>query len=567
MNSRMIKSLFTVLALFSASALFAQKQQEMKTVWDIKLSHDFDETGLSESMGIIHGSNDKSFSVVNDADGSVKWSKKFSEIYENIRKVDLQIPMYASKAIFLFDKKLGKDQMVVVDMETGKMLWNTSKYQGITNPDEVLYVPEMDAYAIVTNDALTMVKTRTGEELWSSKTMNTPVGKYFYDANEMAITMVNMPRSFLGAVVKGFKNQIIKFNAKTGEILWEQTYRGLIEKKVVTREPLVSFVLADGNKLMLQLQGLQVYDYQTGKPLWSATYDVSFEEFARVKTPGRVVAKGVYGAVADPLYDGEFVYILDFKSRSSQYLKKYEANSGKLIWTSPEIKNARAIPGVYKIGDMILLQVGGAVEVQGITVQTTTTSSGTVTTKYTSISYNNVKPYNVQAFKAGDGTQAWESERFKKGITNMFPYGNDLIVCSGKALYKVDYLTGNEKYEISLGDDDIALAEKIINPEALGEDVNKDNVIIVGEKGVSAHNMNTGKKVWANRTKDGDFNGIYGTTAFYQKENDDQFAIDVNTGFATFYNARKNSKAEYSSDGKYLYSFEKKSISKLTTRP
>jgi outer membrane protein assembly factor BamB len=148
----------------------------------------------------------------------------------------------------------------------------------------------------------------------------------------------------------------------------------------------------------------------------------------------------------------------------------------------------------------------------------------------------------------------------------MFLNGKDLLVCSGKALYNVDYKTGKEKYEISLEDDDISLAEKIIDPTTLGETVNKDNVIIIGSKGVSAHNMKTGAKVWANRTKSGDFNGIYGTTAFYQKENDDQFAIDVNSGKATFYNARKNAKAEYSSDGNYLYAFEKKVITKLSTK-
>lgn len=375
-----------------------------------------------------------------------------------------------------------------------------------------------------------------------------------------------MPRTFLGSLVKGFKNQILKVNVKNGDVIWEQTYRGYIEKKVITREAVAKFVLADGNKLMLQLNGLQVFDYKTGKPLWSATYDVTFEEFAKVKTPGRVVSKGVYGAVAEPLYDGEFVYILDFKSKSSQYLKKYEVNSGKLVWTSAEIKDARAIPGLYLVDGVLLLQVGGAVEVQGITVQTSTSPSGTITTTYRSISYQNVKPYNVQAFNVADGKQIWESDRFKKGISNMFLNGKDLIVCSGKALYNVDYKTGKEKYEISVEADDISLAEKIINPASLGENVNKDNVIIIGSKGVSAHNMKTGAKVWANRTKSGDFNGIYGTTAFYQKENDDQFAIDVNTGKATFYNARKDAKAEYSSDGDYLYVFEKKMITKLSTK-
>ena len=560
------KTLSLGLFLSLTVSIFAQKTEEMKTVWETKLNYEYDLTGLDENLKIIHGSNEKNFGVLNAEDGSKKRVSKFSEISEDIKKVDLQIPMYESKAIFLFDKKMGKDQMVVVDIETGKKLWSTGKYQGIEDQDEIVYVPEMDAYAVVTKDALTMVKARTGEELWSTKTMNTPVGRYIYDDKEKTITMVNMPRTFLGSLVKGFKNQILKINVKNGDVIWEQTYRGFIEKKVVSREPVAHFVLAEGNKLMLQLNGLQVFDYKTGKPLWSATYDVTFEEFAKVKTPGRVKAKGVYGAVADPLYDGEFVYILDFKSKSSQYLKKYEINSGKLVWTSPEIKDARAIPGLYLVDGVLLMQVGGAVEVQGVTVQTTTTSSGTTTTTYKSISYQNVKPYNVQAFNVADGKQIWESDRFKKGISNMFLNGKDLIVCSGKALYNVDYKTGKEKYEVSLEGDDISLAEKIIDPTSLGENVNKDNVIIIGSKGVSAHNMKTGAKVWANRTKSGDFNGIYGTTAFYQTESDDQFAIDVNTGKATFYNARKNAKAEYSSDGNYLYAFEKKVVTKLSTK-
>lgn len=148
----------------------------------------------------------------------------------------------------------------------------------------------------------------------------------------------------------------------------------------------------------------------------------------------------------------------------------------------------------------------------------------------------------------------------------MFVHEQNLIVCSGKALYSLDYKTGKDLYEVPLEDDDISLAEKIINPYTLGDDVNKENVIIIGNKGVSAHNMKTGKLVWAVRTKSGDFNGIYGTTAFYEKENDDQFAIDVNTGKATFYNARKGGKAMYSADGKYLYSFERKVISKMATK-
>jgi outer membrane protein assembly factor BamB len=554
-----IKLSVCMLAL-GVSAL-AQKPSDMTAVWSTDLSHRFEASGLSEKLNIVHGSNEKNFSAVNAETGKLIWNKEFKEIFEKIKKVDLQIPLYQSKAVLLFDKKMGKDQMVVVDIETGKYLWSTDKYQGIEDADEIVYVSEIDAYAVVTKEALTMVKARTGEEIWSTTKLNTPIAKYLVDRNENTITIANMNRTFLGALFKGFKNQIIKLNLKNGEVIFDIPYFGLVEKKIVTREAVMSMDV-QGDKLFVQLNGLQVFDYKTGKPLWSCTYDVTFEDIS-VGARGNVQRKGIYGAVAPPLFDGEYVYIVEMKSRRSQYIKKYEAISGKLVWTSPEIKEARVIPGIYKIGDMITLQVGGAVEAQYIS--TSRDSEGNVTT-YRVKKYVNVKPYNVQAFKASDGTQVWESENFKKGISNMFPNGENLIICSGKALYSLNAQTGKDNYEVPLKEDDISNAEKIINPSAIGPELNKDNVIIIGEKGVSAHNMKTGAKVWSVRTKDGDFNGIYGTTAFYQKENFDQYAIDVNSGKATFYNARKNSESEYTADGKYMYIFEKKTLTKLSTK-
>lgn len=489
--------ILTGLTIGLASVMsYAQKYDEMKTTWEIEATHPFTETGLSEEKAIVHGSNEKMFTMVSTVDGKVKWSKKFKEIDEQIGKVDLQIPMYESNAVFLFDKKAGKDQMVVVDMETGVKLWSTNKYQGIDDPDEVIYIAELNAYAIVTKTNLTMVKARTGEELWSTVKFSTPVGKYFYDEQENAIVIISMPRNAWQAMFKGFRNQILKINAKNGDVLWEQTFVGIVERKIVTRESVAKIFLR-GDKLFLQLNGLQVYEYKTGSPIWAAAYDVTFaRELVRPKVYGQVVRFGVYEAIAQPLYDGEYVYILDVKSRKSQYLKKYEVNSGKLIWTSPEIKDARVIPGLYKIDDKIILQIGGAVEVQAISKQTYGNGYVQWTQYFRTIKYQNVKPYEVQAFSTNDGTKSWDSERFRKGITNIFPSGKNIVVSSGKALYSLDYKTGKEAYEIALGDDDIGLAEKIVNPAELGDNVSKDNVIVLGEKGVSSHNIATGAKVW-----------------------------------------------------------------------
>lgn len=557
--------ILTGLTIGLASVMsYAQKYDEMKTTWEIEATHPFTETGLSEEKAIVHGSNEKMFTMVSTVDGKVKWSKKFKEIDEQIGKVDLQIPMYESNAVFLFDKKAGKDQMVVVDMETGTKLWSTNKYQGIDDPDEVIYIAELNAYAIVTKTNLTMVKARTGEELWSTVKFSTPVGKYFYDEQENAIVIISMPRNAWQAMFKGFRNQILKINAKNGDVLWEQTFVGIVERKIVTRESVAKIFLR-GDKLFLQLNGLQVYEYKTGSPIWAAAYDVTFaRELVRPKVYGQVVRFGVYEAIAQPLYDGEYVYILDVKSRKSQYLKKYEVNSGKLIWTSPEIKDARVIPGLYKIDDKIILQIGGAVEVQAISKQTYGNGYVQWTQYFRTIKYQNVKPYEVQAFSTNDGTKSWDSERFRKGITNIFPSGKNIVVSSGKALYSLDYKTGKEAYEIALGDDDIGLAEKIINPAELGDNVSKDNVIVLGEKGVSSHNIATGAKVWAVKTKKGEFSGIFGENIFFDTEKGDYFSIDANSGKAKFFDSRKNSKSIVSLDGKSIYVFEGKKILKVS---
>lgn len=552
--------LIGVVAMFATANVKAQKPTAMQQVWQVKLSHDFDESGTDDN--VLYGSNEKNYSVLKTSDGSVVWSSKFKDIYPKINKIDLQFEVFDANALFMFERKMGKDQLVVADLTTGKMLWNSEKYQNIEDMEQVFYVPEMEAFGLVTDKTLSMVKARTGEELWTTDKWNNPISTYLIDKGEGTITMLNMPRTFVGSLFKGFKNQIVKFDIKTGKVIWENTYTGLVQKKVISGKRVVNLNVV-GNKLFLQLNGLQVFDYATGTPLWKAQFDVTFDNvIGHVKGGGRALKKGVYGCVADPIVDGDFVYVIDMKSRSEQYLKKYQLSTGKLIWTSPEIKDAKVMPGLVKIGDMVVLQVGGAVEVQAKTQKKVGDYTITKWLKY----YQNVGPYNVQAFNTNDGKQIWQSDKFKKGITNISSEDNNLLVCSGKALYSIDYKTGKENYEVQLADDDIALAQKIINSTDIGRDiVASGNVLVLGEKGVSCHKIANGSKVWAMRIKDADFNGIYGKTAFFEKENGDVFAIDVNSGKATYCDARKDAKTAYSSDGDYLYLFEKKNVTKLKT--
>ena len=106
---------------------------------------------------------------------------------------------------------------------------------------------------------------------------------------------------------------------KRGDILWESTYIGRADRKVISRDFIYDLTV-DGDKVILQLAGIQVYDYNTGTSLWSAAFDYTPDGV--VKAPSDVVKWGVYDLVADPVVVGDDIYILDMQDKKNQYVKE-----------------------------------------------------------------------------------------------------------------------------------------------------------------------------------------------------------------------------------------------------
>lgn len=542
----------TFAAIFLVTgSLFAQ--EEMTTVWETKCEHKFDEVGVSDSKGFLFGASEKEITVCKNKDGNIMWTKRFKDIAPGLSKVDEQIPMWDANVLFLFDRKMGKDKIACIDISNGTFLWMTDKYQDLSD-ENVVYIPEMEAFALSTKAALTMIKARTGEEIWTTAKFKGVVGAYIVGPDKH-IVMLNYKPSGIAALFAGFKNQIVKINMQSGDVVWEQTYIGMTERKVITREPTARITHENG-KIFLYLHGIQVYDYNTGAQQWNAAFDADLNVVGK---PANAVRFGCYGVVADPVIIGNDVYVVDMKDKRHQFIKKYDLNSGKLLWTSPEIEGAKALPGLYYTNGALILQMGGMIECQAYIREKQKNPDGSYTIIIRKLVYiRNVKPNGVQAFNATDGSKLWESERFKKGVTNGFPSENNFIVCSGKALYSLDIKTGKENYEIPLGPDEINDAQKIIDY--------KDHIIVVGEKGVANHNKSDGKLVSSGRWKSGDFAGLYGKTLLFQRDNDDIAAYDVETCKYKMYNARKESVSFLSDDGMYVYIWEKKTISKLSTQ-
>ena len=377
------------------------------------------------------------------------------------------------------------------------------------------------------------------------------MGKYVFTPDGF-LTTVNFQPSGLIALFTGFKNQIAKINMDNGDVVWSNTYIGRAERKIISREFLYD-IAVEGPRVILRLNGIQVYDYNTGANLWSAAFD--FTPNGVRSRPPNARQWGVYGAVADPVFDKEnnVIYVLDMSNRNNQFVKKYDANTGKLIWTSPEIKGAKAIPGMYVVDDKVILQIGGIVEFQSYEVIQTQYSTITIWRVF----YDNVKPNGLQAFNTKDGSLAWESEKFKKGITNAYVLENKILCSSGKELYKIDYKTGNEEYSVPVTDGGVGLAVKILPY--------KDKMIVVGEKGISAYNPVDGKFIYSGKYNAPSLEDVLDNILIMKTETADIASFNLDTGVFKEFKAKTGASTTLTTDGKFVYIYEDKVFTKVKT--
>ena len=574
----MKKIILPLIAIIFCSKAFAQ--EEMKNVWTTKLDHKTELNELDENSNTIISSSEKMISIIDANTGKVKWSNDFKTLCGGImKKVDERIPMWDAKCIFLFDRKSGRDQMAVIDMEDGKLLWSSDKYEGITG-SSIAYVPELGMFAVAYKKAFCMIKARTGEEIWETQGFRGTLAKYVYNKADNTITALNYNPAAagegalggLGKVFAGFgafKSQLTRFSVKNGDIIWQTDIKGVVEKEIATRKVMAKLRIIDENKLMLIMQGLQMYDYNTGSLLWGVTHSEDVMKESRRGIPSgysgsKLIKSAVYGAIADPLIDGDDIYVFDMQNKSNQYISKYNLHTGQLIWKSKELKKLTIAPNMYKVGNKLIIQIGGWAQVQGIVEQKSNYSGfgggGFSTSTYKRVKfYKEFSPFGIEAFDASNGELIWRSERFSKGVTNAFINdNNELIVASGKELYNLNPDAGTEKYSVSVKDEGIKETEQIFK---LGE-----NAVVVCTKGLTSFTSSNGKRNWTVKTKKGDLTTVNNGMAFYTTDKNDLVVIDLSSGKYTTYDARKDSDSDIYEDGQYVLVYEKDKISKLKTK-
>jgi len=115
------------LSMLLCTGLLAWAQEDMPIVWEKKMDHRILYSGTGLEDEISYTASDKEITAFKNSDGSVVWTSKFKDLAPKLGKIDELIPFWESDVIFLFDRKMGKDQIACVDLNTGALLWTSDK--------------------------------------------------------------------------------------------------------------------------------------------------------------------------------------------------------------------------------------------------------------------------------------------------------------------------------------------------------------------------------------------------------------------------------------------------------
>lgn len=567
---KQLLALVTV-ALLGTGYVRAQ-DDEFPQVWEAEFTNKAKVLSVVNSDGsMIVGSDENEVSVL-DGQGKQLWYSRFKDLTdkEGVKNGELQNIYFDAGMLFLFEKKMGKDKLTVVDIKAGKALWTTDRYSDLTE-DNIEYIPQLGAFFFSLKNTTVLVDAKTGQQRWETDKFKGSVGAFLYDDSRNELLMINYKPSQLAALFSGFKNQLIRINAANGEVKWSTSFFGFVERKVLTREALASLTLK-GGKVFLELDGIQVFDHETGQMLWSAVYESDEEArrglFNRGPHGGRVIKGGIYGAIAEPLYTNDGVYVvLGSGKLRTKFIAKYDLESGKKLWESEKITGAGAMPNLHLEDGRLVAQIGGIVNKQTIENKVETGPNGTVTTIYYNNEWDFMGGYGIIALDPASGAKVWRSEKFDKRITDLV-FGDGMVFAgSGDEFYGFDVKSGELKINVDH------------SKGAVGKSMwafdNGESVALVCDKGLAAYNKKDGAKLYTTDK----FRGVsayhrVGGNFFLRRDNGSSntiCAVDLKTGVikGEVKSKGKGGGGQYgdgidiTTDGEYIFTFKGKDVQKL----
>jgi len=94
----------------------------------------------------------------------------------------------------------------------------------------------------------------------------------------------------------------------------------------------------------------------------------------------------------------------------------------------------------------------------------------------------------------------------------------------------------------------------------------KDMVVVIGDKGVSTFNMKTGEAVASGKYKKSDLEDVEGDRMILKTAGADIACFDLDNCSFKEFKARNGAITSMSTDGNFVYVYDKKNVTKVGTR-
>lgn len=528
MKVRVLLFMLCLTWLYSASA-----QSGWKSAYDNKA--DFLHYASKDGKFII-GTTKKDICVLDGTTGQRIWGGTFKDMAD-IKSCESQYFMEDAGVLFLSDKKAGKDNILCIDVTDGKVLWKTDRFEGV-RISSVVYFSNLSAFAIITKDGLVALNARTGETLWSQSRFTGALADWQYLPASDELVLLNYKTGW-GALFSGYKNQLMKIKASTGEIVWETEYFGVIPTKFVSGQ-IISEMYVEGDRIFCLINGMQVFDLQTGKKQWHADFDLYDHKI------GLGAESFFYDGIARPLVNGDDVYLVRFKHGSGKvFLEKRSMTDGGVKWTVQMDSKPDAVPTLAIVENKLILQLGGRVNIQGKDTNGNSFSR-----------YKWVDPFRVEVYDATTGEFVWKSDKLSDRITNLLVKDGKIFVADQKRFYAFDANDGTIKLQQKLGD--------LKTGEAMELYDNGDRIGILGVKGFAMINT-AGESQYFVKLKEPYHNCPQVGDNFLLMNEDEVRVISLTNGQEkVLYKKEKGYSYQLADDGSYMFTMSPKTVNRFS---
>lgn len=414
----MIRSfLFALLSLGVSICTFAQPSTAEN--WSVKppFKADF-MVNSSEDGAHIVASSRSQVAVIDGATGKVRWQVDLPSITGN-KKSDIQYLMDEAGVFLVYDKKAGVDVMYAFDLQSGELLWSNNRFQKVSL-SSLIYFPDQKGFIVISEVGMHMIDAKSGQERWSVSTFTGGLAEYFYDGDKQELIALNYKVGW-GALLGGFKNQLISVQVDQGTVNWDIAYQGVVHVQPFTYQPHL-FMEVDEDNIYLVVESLQVIDRNKG----TIRFTEPFAHFDQ-----RLTAF-VYGAIADPVVHGDHLYLVyNKRGRKEVNIRKVHKLTGTLAWERRLEGKNPVIPHVYVVGDQLILQEGGTINLQG-------TADGKTFSRM-----KTEGPFSIQSFATDDGSPVWHTEELKEPVSPLLLAGGRLYLSDKKGLHAFDPSNGD----------------------------------------------------------------------------------------------------------------------------